>query len=238
MTSPSDTAPDAGSGATRLRVLRAVVEKGPEVDLAGVAAAVGGHPNGSRRHLESLVNEKLIEASKRMPTSSGRPATVYTATDQVRRAEATSRAGSTRSDVLALLTKTLASTEGAAEKAREVGREWGAERAGRARGRGAEGAVAALREQGFARLPHTILTRRTRPWTPISCCSRAPSPRPSTLTPVWPAHSTEASSMESSARRTKPSSSRLAPLAAASCGCVAAPTVPARAGRKASPSAR
>lgn len=133
----------ASASPARLKVLELVLRLGPDVELVRVVEQVGGHPNGTRRHLDALEDSGLVVAGTRKTSQSGRPAKVYTITDAGRKVEAERHRSSTQGEVLGVLTTHLAGEDDAAEKAREIGLVWGE------RERGVD-AMDALRAQGFA----------------------------------------------------------------------------------------
>lgn len=126
-----------------MKVLQAVLALGPDVDLAYVAEKLGGHPNGTRRHLDALVEEGLLESSTRKTRQSGRPAKLYSVTDVGRKVEAGTRLSGTQGEVLSLLTAHLDADGDGPGTARALGQEWGAREQG-------SDAVESLRHQGFA----------------------------------------------------------------------------------------
>ena len=93
---PAPVAQDRGQlGDARQRVLSVVADAAdPGVTVAEVAARLGGHPNGSRAHLDGLLADGLVASAPSKPSGRGRPALRYRITAAGRRA----LAGRTGSD--------------------------------------------------------------------------------------------------------------------------------------------
>lgn len=143
-----DDAPDspALSSPARMKVLETVMNIGARVELAAVVNVLGGHPNGTRRHLDALVKEGFLEVCTKKTSASGRPAKLYTVTDTGRKVAAAPRVSSTQGRVLSLLTEHLASESNGADTARSIGRQWGEREPN-------DDVSRTLSEQGFAPVP-------------------------------------------------------------------------------------
>jgi len=130
---PAPVAQDRGQlGDARQRVLSVVADAAdPGVTVAEVAARLGGHPNGSRAHLDGLLADGLVASAPSKPSGRGRPALRYRITAAGRRA----LAGRTGSDYRGLAHAFAAhlAASGDVDEARQVGRAWAAELIGRAR---------------------------------------------------------------------------------------------------------
>lgn len=113
--------------ASRTAVLDAVRSAGRDVDLATVAATTGLHPNTVREHLTALVRSGVVARARRPPTGRGRPAWLYSVSDQSASLGVAEYAG-----LASALARTLArSSAQAAQLAVTAGTEWGHELAGR-----------------------------------------------------------------------------------------------------------
>lgn len=144
VTAPKSAAESQASASpARLKVLELVLRLGPNVELVKVVEQIGGHPNGTRRHLDALEKSGLVVAGTRRTSQSGRPAKVYTITDAGRRVDAERHSQSTQGEMLGILTSHLATEANGAAEARELGRQWGERQRGRDLGE-------ALRVQGYA----------------------------------------------------------------------------------------
>ena len=119
---PAPVAQDRGQlGDARQRVLSVVADAAdPGVTVAEVAARLGGHPNGSRAHLDGLLADGLVASAPSKPSGRGRPALRYRITAAGRRA----LAGRTGSDYRGLAHAFAAhlAASGDADEARQVGR--------------------------------------------------------------------------------------------------------------------
>lgn len=126
----------SGVGPSRLHVLRAVRDIDDEGEIATVgriAALVGAHPNGVRRHVEGLVERGLAAVDGVDRARRGRPSVAYRVTPSGHAALA-GAAAPISTEYLAMATafaEYLAAHSGAPEaQARGIGRQWGRALAG------------------------------------------------------------------------------------------------------------
>lgn len=109
--------------AARRRVLSAVAEAPRSgVTVAEVAVRLGGHPNGSRAHLEALCDDGLVSSAPQAPAGRGRPAFRYRVT-QMGRMALEGRTGVDYRTLTRAFADHLAAS-GNTQTAREVGWMW------------------------------------------------------------------------------------------------------------------
>ncbi|MDO5048845.1 MAG: helix-turn-helix transcriptional regulator [Actinomycetaceae bacterium] len=133
----------------QLRVLQAINDLGPNVSIADLAEHLGGHPNASRRHLAHLESSGLITITTLKDNASGRPAKLYTVTDDGRRICASNTSEDAPITVLAHLAKHVAKEDDAEAVAYEIGKQWGESE----REQVLKNPQQALTRQGFAPVP-------------------------------------------------------------------------------------
>lgn len=109
----------------QFRVLAAVEELGPHVSIASLAEHFGGHPNAARRHLTLLQKTGLLTANTVNSHTSGRPAKLYTITDNGRKVHASHRTEQARLDALCRLAGHIADGKDAAAVSYDIGKNWG-----------------------------------------------------------------------------------------------------------------
>lgn len=122
--------PELWADPTRHRVLQALAAQGRAVPIAEVVAAVGGHPNTTRGHLEALRAAGLVRRDAAPHVGRGRPPWLHSLTDVgrsvVRRLRTSQEAAGLGVDSLALaFVRYLAALPDPSVQAREVGRRWG-----------------------------------------------------------------------------------------------------------------
>jgi predicted ArsR family transcriptional regulator len=116
-----------------LRALTEGVDRGEPGTAAHVAALVGAHPNGVRRHLEALVEDGMATPTAPQPTSTagrgrGRPSTSYAVTPSGRAGLAAATApisGEYLGMAAAFATDLAERSETPADQALTIGRSWG-----------------------------------------------------------------------------------------------------------------
>ena len=126
------------------RVLLTVVEQ-QCATLQEITQELGGHPNAFRRHLDLLEEHGLIAVSHEAKESSGRPAKVFSATDEGRKVAAQKYASQSHLGFLAQLVKHVAKDTDPRATSYGIGQDWGLEYEGK-------NAYEILEEQGFAPL--------------------------------------------------------------------------------------
>ena len=117
---------------TRRRVLIALADHAEPVSIAVLAQEIGGHPNTTRAHLDTLRLAGLVVREAEVSGGRGRPSWLHSLTDlgrsAARRAQdedpETPPAG--LDDLGRAFVTHLATTPGLAGMAREVGQSWGA----------------------------------------------------------------------------------------------------------------
>ncbi|MFT3875902.1 MAG: hypothetical protein QM708_05715 [Propioniciclava sp.] len=132
--------------AARARVASALAELGGTVTLATLARHLGGHPNATRAHLEHLVADGHVSASRLPPEGRGRPALGYALTPSGQRSLAGDPTRDAYSELVSAMAAHLADEPDAAGLARRIGREWGQRRGGRP---SRANALAILTDLGF-----------------------------------------------------------------------------------------
>ncbi|MDO5034212.1 MAG: hypothetical protein Q4E01_02370 [Actinomycetaceae bacterium] len=130
----------------QFRILAAIEELGPDVSVAALTEHLGGHPNASRRHLAILEEASLISTCTTNSQTSGRPAKLYTITDEGKKTRAADSGEPARLNTLRVLASHLAKDKNAAETAYKIGKEWGESE----RDEVASNPMRALSRQGFA----------------------------------------------------------------------------------------
>jgi len=115
----------------RLRVLRVVVDLGGDgpVTLKEVQAAVGGHPNTSRQHLDGLLAAGFVESEPLPHAGPGRRPLGFTATPRGRRLAAQVPASTELPELVGAFAAYLVKQDDPVGAAREVGDSWGRRRA-------------------------------------------------------------------------------------------------------------
>lgn len=109
----------------RERVLRTLIELGPQpVTLTQVAAAIGGHPNTSRQHLDVLVETGFVAAEPIARDTPGRRPLGFSVTDVGREAFASPAAGDEYRELVGAFATYLIES-GSESDARAVGEMWG-----------------------------------------------------------------------------------------------------------------
>lgn len=122
----------------RLRVLRALSATQPDdvesvatsagVNVHDLAAVLGAHPNGVRRHLEALVGQELVSATVSRVKGRGRPSTAYRMMPNGRAALAGALAP-VSADYLAMATAfaehVAVTADSPLRAAHQIGRAWG-----------------------------------------------------------------------------------------------------------------
>lgn len=125
--------PSLWADTTRRRVLLELARHDEPVSLAELAKELGGHPNTTRAHLETLRLAGLVSRVTEAPGAPGRPAWLHELTDigrsAARRAQAEESGGSImepgQDHMAAAFIRHLAKAPDATAVAAEVGREWG-----------------------------------------------------------------------------------------------------------------
>ncbi|HSN44540.1 MAG TPA: helix-turn-helix domain-containing protein, partial [Propionibacteriaceae bacterium] len=113
--------------AARRRVLRTVTElanSGP-VTHQEVSAAVGGHPNTARQHLDALLAAGLVDAQPLARPGPGRRPFGFTPTPRGRKLAAEAPTPSEPSELVGAFAAYLVRQDDPAGAAREVGDLWG-----------------------------------------------------------------------------------------------------------------
>ena len=113
----------------RARVLRAVADLGGRASVADLAATLGGHPNTTRHHLRSLLDEGLVRAEPSAPSGGrGRPTARYAVSPAGRLTLSAAQGEPEAAQYLALagaFAERLASMGGdPGADARAIGRTW------------------------------------------------------------------------------------------------------------------
>ena len=109
----------------QFRVLTAVEELGPNVSIASLAEHFGGHPNAARRHLAFLEKADLLSAGTMNGHASGRPAKLYTITDNGRKVRASHTTERARINTLCQLARYIGDRDDAAAVSYDIGKNWG-----------------------------------------------------------------------------------------------------------------
>ncbi|WP_040158749.1 helix-turn-helix transcriptional regulator [Nigerium massiliense] len=112
----------------RRRVLQAVADA--PGTLTSLAEQLGGHPNTTRQHLESLLADDLIVAEALQTGEPGRPPLHYRATPDGVRALAGSDAVGDYRELVEVVAEYLLATGEPEEHAFEIGNRWGREKTG------------------------------------------------------------------------------------------------------------
>lgn len=118
----------SGSGTlspARERALRAVSELGGrDITLNEVAARLGGHPNGSRQHLDALVRDGYLQATEVLGRGPGRRPRGHTVTPLGQRELTVQAAEST--ELVEVFASYLIAEGHGSEEARAIGEAWAA----------------------------------------------------------------------------------------------------------------
>ena len=141
----------------RARVAEALAELGPKASLATLSHHLGGHPNATRQHLDSLVAEGHASVEPLPRGGRGRPAQAWTITPSGRRALAGDATDTAYAELVDALASRLADEPDAAVQAQAIGRAWGARRAG-----DGQSLVEVLEDLGFTPVRDTESPTTTR----------------------------------------------------------------------------
>ncbi len=134
-----------------LRVLQALIANDGAGTIATLHAALGGHANTIRVHLEHLVSEGFVTETSGPTPGRGRPARAYLATIAGRQVALEDPDRQGQSALVEALAEHLAGTADPASSAHSIGLNWGSLLASS----GEDGLVSILADQGFTPMATT-----------------------------------------------------------------------------------
>jgi predicted ArsR family transcriptional regulator len=114
-----------GLSAAMLRVLRALVDSQRSMTVAELALALGGHPNTTRLHLQSLLVGGWVAELPRPSHGKGRPPMAYLPTGAGSRASSPSSATLVDAAFVEALAEHLEASPHPGAAAVSIGRRWG-----------------------------------------------------------------------------------------------------------------